>query len=505
MNFQTKTMRLAKNIMVVMLLSMLISCSDFLDISPKDTVTPDNFFQSESDFRQAVDGAYAPLQNLYDSEAAYSMGEMRSDNTHYFYNPEFRSPDTEGIANFLNGAENPITEQRYNFNYDIIARSNQVLAVIDDAELDQAIKDNFKGQALFLRGLAYFDLVRFYGGVPLHLEPATNLETASLPRSSVDSVYARIITDATSAAELLPNKADQENGRATSGAAYTLLGDVYLTLEQWENAEEALRDVNGYSLLENYADIFDPANKNNEESIFEVQYMQGTSLGLESFFPYYFVPPTENHAQLTMGPSGSQSSSQSGWNIPSEDLLAVYEDRDQDERFNASIGLYTGPAPFSDTSYVNMPYIKKYQHAHSIFGETNQNFPIYRYAEVLLMLAEAINEQGGRQAEAEEYLNQVRARAELNGTTASSQSELRDIILHERRIELAFENKRWHDLVRTENMINQMTAFGEDLRSDSRYYYLSQNAYNIDETDRLFPIPFSETQVNPGLEQNPGY
>lgn len=504
MKYQNTILRLLKRITTIIIVAIFVSCDgDFLNVSPEDAVTPDNFFQEETDFRQAIDGAYAPLQNLYDSQSAWAMGEMRSDNTHYFFNPDYRFPPPEEIADFLVGSENEIIEQKYNFNYDIIARSNQIITEIDDADIEQPGKDDIKGQALFLRALAYFDLVRYYGGVPLHLEPATNLETASLTRSSESDVYDQIIADATAAADLLPDKSEQDPGRATSAAAWTLLGDIYLTLEQWENAESALNNINGYSLLNSYADIFDPSNKNNDESIFEVQFLEGTSLGMESYFPYYFIPLTDDHAQLTMGPSGSQSSPESGWNIPTEDLLSAYEDTDQ--RLEASIGFITGPSLISDTSYVDLPYVKKYQHSHSIFGETNQNFPIYRYAEVLLMMAEAVNEQGGRLSEAAGYLNQVRNRAGLNDYNAGSQSDLREAILDELRIELAFENKRWLDLVRNENAVEVMNSYGSSLKNDSNYYYLSSNAYNVDENDLLFPIPFSEIQVNPDLEQNPGY
>lgn len=480
----------------------LVSCSDFLEISPKNAVTPDNFFQTESDFQQAVDGVYAPLQELYESPGSWAMAEMRSDNTHYFYNVDFRQPFPEEIADFISGSENNVSDDRYYINFDMIARANQVLAVIDEAQFDSSVKENFKGEVLFLRALAYFDLVRFYGGVPLHLEPANDLESAALNRSSVEEIYAQVISDATLATSLLPVKTNQEAGRATSAAAWTLLGDVYLTQGEWSLAEEALLNVSGYSLLDDYAEIFDPSNKNHAESIFEIQYLENTSLGLESYFPYYFVPLTDQHAELTMGPKGAQSAPLSGWNIPTDDLIDAYEEND--ERFDASIAFITGPSLISDTSYVKLPYIKKYQHPHSIFGQTNQNFPIYRYAEVLLMLAETLNEQG-RLAESQEMLNQVRVRASLNNYNASGQEDLREAILHERRIELAFENKRWLDLVRTERAVEVMNEYGAKLKSNSDYYYLSASTYNLNQDDLIFPIPFLEIQVNPDLQQNPGY
>lgn len=480
-----------------------VSCNDLLDITPENAVVPDNFFLDEKDFQQAVDGVYAPLQNLYDSNSSWAMGEMRSDNTHYFYNLDFRYPPPEEVADFMNGAENSVTEQKYYGNYNIIARANQLLSEIDEADFDQELINNMKGQALFLRAFSYFDLVRYFGAVPLHLEPAVSMESASLPRSSANEIYDQILNDLTEAVTLLPDRMNQEPGRVTSGAAWTLLADVYLNLQDWEKAEDSLNEVEGYSLLDNYADVFDPANKNHDESIFEIQFLEGTSLNLHSHFPYNFIPLTDHHADLTKGPSGSQSASGSGWNIPTEDLVAVFENGD--ERLDASIGFHTGPSMITDTTYVDLPYIKKYQHEHSLFGETNQNFPVYRYAEVLLMMSEAINEQGGRLAEAQAYLNLVRTRAGLESYVAVDQSDLRAAILQERRVELAFENKRWLDLVRTGNAIDTMNDYGETLKSDPAYYYLSSATYNVDQNDLLFPIPYQEIQVNPDIEQNPGY
>lgn len=493
-----------KTIYIIMLSAALGSCSDFLEVSPQNAVVPANFFQSEADFAQAVNGAYAPLQSLYNNQTSWAMGEMRSDNTHFFYNNDFRSPMPEEIDEFVNGAENTVTADRYYINFDIIARANKILSVIDEVSLDKAKSDNFKGQALFLRALAYFDLVRYYGGVPLPLTPASDLATATLPRSGKEQVYAQIIEDATAATGLLLDKATQEPGRATSGAAWMLLGDVHLAMKNWAGAESALAKVTGYALVGDYAAVFNPSNKNHSESVFEVQYLQGTSLNLSSSFPYAFVPLTPDYAKLTLGPVGSQSASGSGWNIPTDDLLAAYESRTVDKRFNTSIGFLTGPSTVSDTSYVNLPYIKKFQYPHSVFNQTNTNSPIYRYAETLLAQAEAANEQG-KVADAQNFLNQVRKRAGLANTTASNQATLRAAILKERRIELAFENKRWLDLVRTGNAITVMNAYGAKLKANPAYFYLTPATYTLTENDLLFPIPFLEIQVNPDLDQNPGY
>lgn len=493
-----------KAIILIAVTTALGSCSDFLDISPKNAVVPSNFFQSETDFTQAVNGAYAPLQSLYNNQASWVMGEMRSDNTHFFYNNDFRSPMPEEIDLFVNGSENTVSADRYYINYDIIARANTIISAIDNISLDKTKSDNFKGQALFLRALSFFDLVRYFGDVPMPLTPASDMPSATLPRTSKEIVYQQIISDATNAAELLPDKSVQEAGRATSGAAWMLLGDVHLHLKNWDAAESALAKVTGYTLMSDYSSVFSPSNKNNSESVFEVQYLQGTSLGLASSFPYDFIPLTPNYAEYTQGPIGSQSASGSGWNIPTEDLLDAYEDQVKDKRFSVSIGFINGPSGVSDTSYVNLPYIKKYQYPHTVFNQTNVNFPIYRYAETLLMRAEVANEKGNI-AEARNLLNQVRTRAGLENTNAMDQETMRSAILNERRVELAFENKRWLDLVRTGNAISVMNEIGAKMKANPAYFYITPASYSLTEKHLLFPIPFQEIQVNPDLTQNTGY
>src|SRR6266487_5639470 len=215
---------------------------DFLDIPSETNLTTNTFFTSQSDFEKAVNGAYAPLRTLYNNPAAnnssaYFMGEMHSDNTHYVLNPNFRATiDQEQIADFIYDASSAIATNKYTTDYLIIARANQILAQIDNIDFDATAKSNLKGQALFLRALSYFDLVQYFGEVPLHLTPVTSLPETALPLSSVDSIYDQIIADATQAASLLPPKSVQEAGRATSGAAKTLLGNVYIVLKDYASA-----------------------------------------------------------------------------------------------------------------------------------------------------------------------------------------------------------------------------------------------------------------------------
>lgn len=495
----------------MLLITAFHACESFLELPPENAVTVANYFENESDFEQAVTGIYSPLLTINDAGnySDWALSEMRSDNTHFIYNPAVRGQlEAEHFADFLVEPDNPGIATMYNYYYLIVSRANQVLAHIDGADIETDARDNLKGQALFLRAFAYFKLVRYFGGVPLYLTPVTTMEESVLPRSTVEEVYEVILDDVTEAAQLLPGKADQETGRVTSGAAYTLLGDVNLTLGDYPAAETALKNVTGYGLLTDYAGIFDPQNEGNDEIIFEVEFLEGTVLGLESSFPYVFLPQLEDPAVITgVTPSNPGGG---GFNTPTPDLIAAFEDTINDQRYTASIGYYSGASSMSGIVFDRIPYIKKYQHPHSLYGETGQNWIIYRYADVLLMLAEAVNEQGTRQGEAVLFLNEVRTRAGIVDAEAGSQQEMRELIANERRVELAFENKRWHDLVRTGKAVEVMNAYGQRIKENPElYYYLHANtgpigaSYNVNENKLIYPIPFRETELNPDLGQNP--
>ena len=487
-----------RNKIILLLISIffLTSCDEsFLEVPSKTALSTPVYFKTQSDFEQAINAAYAPLRNIYSgSSGAWAMGELRSDNTTYKFNPNDRGTiQPEYIADFLEDNTNGVLPNKYSNNYAIIARTNQILDLIDDVDFDESVKDNIKGQAYFLRAFSYFDLVQYFGSVPLHLKPANTLDETALPRSSVDDIYSQIISDATLASDLLPNKATQELGRATSGSAKTLLGNVYIIQKKWSDAETVLKGISGYSLLPNYADVFDPVMKNNSESIFEVQFKQGTEGFASNFFYTFLVQPisAEEISVVTGIPEVARTIE--GYNIPTPDIIGAYESNDL--RKDASIGYITA-------SGVSYPYIKKYAHAHGLTGNMDDDWPVYRYSEVLLFLAEALNEQN-KTTEALTYLNQVRTRAGLENSSAVGQSDLRDAIMEERRIELAFENKRWLDLVRTDQADTVMKSYGERVKSNPQAYYfpdgITVSSSSYTNINLLFPIPASEVALNPNL------
>lgn len=467
------------------------SCKkDFLEIPPKTALTDGVYFTSQGDFQQAVNGAYSPLRGLYNG--AWVMGELRSDNTTYKFNPNDRgSISPEFIKDFTDDANNGSLSGKYSGNYSIIARANQVLALIDGVNFDASVKNNLKGQAYFLRAFAYFDLAQYFGSVPLHLTPVKTLAETALPLSTADAVYAQVIADARQAIALLPSKESQEAGRATSGAAKMLLGNVYIFQKKWAEAETVLKDITGYSLLPNYADVFDPNRKNNAESIFEIQYKQGQDGFASNFFYQFLVQPITGAEIQAVTGIAETSRNVEGFNIPTPDIIAAYEINDS--RKNASLGSIAAGG-------VNYPYIKKYAHPHALTNNTDDNWPVYRFAETLLFLAEAVNEQN-RPAEASAYLNQVRSRAGLAATVAVTQTAMRDAISNERRVELAFENKRWLDLVRTGNAVAVMTAYGQRVKANPQAYYfplgITVAPAAFTNIRLMFPLPSSEAALSP--------
>lgn len=490
---------------------ILTGCQqNFLTVVPETALSSATFFKTEADFQQAVNGAYVPLRPIF-NERAWILGEMHSDNTYYARNILFGAVDpTENIADFAVPTANGVTAndnvlQQYRYDYQIVARANQVLALIDNATFTTAdLKNNLKGQALFLRAFAYFELVRYFGKVPLHLTPVVGRLDAPLPLATTDELYAQIVKDITDASKLLPNKAKQEAGRATSGAAKTLLANVYVTQKKWAEAEALMRDVvtnDGYALLPDYNNAFpfSTSNKNNQESVFEVQFLEG-SAGYNGNFIYRVIPTPILAAELApiTGTSNPQSISGENNDIPTPDIIAAYEAGDK--RKDISIGYVT----LSQSARENKvyPYIKKFARPHALHNNTGTNWPVYRYAEVLLFLAESLNEQG-KTAEAATYLNQIRTRAGLAATKAVAQTDMRTAIYQERRVELAFENKRWFDLVRTGRVKEVITAYGARVKANPLDYYFPKgavpppNAFTV--LDEVYALPAVEAALTPNF------
>jgi len=509
-------------IIVAALAGAVSSCKkDFLTMYPEGAISVGNFYKTVNDFQEALTGAYVPLRDAANN--AYFIEEMRADNTYYTYNPKDRgSIAAENVANFLDDVSNGIPGTNWTAGFNGIQRVNVLLDKLQTAPADipDSVKKLITGEAKALRAHYYFELVRLFGKLPLYLHATTDNTTAFVSRSSVDSVYAQIIADFTDALGLLPAPSftkDIQSGHVNKGMVSTELGLVYMTLKKFDKAIPLFQSVTqmGYALLPNYADVFTTANENSRESIFEIGYKAGTD-GQSSPFIYRFIPATP-HTTVILGVDFNTSNSNyGGWNVPTGNIIKDYEPGDK--RLDASIGVVKGHLdasndfqPDSVVSILNPAtpgeqsrnFIRKYYHTpYSLQNNTDQDWYWYRYSDVLLMLAEALNEQG-HSGDALPYLNLVRQRAGLTPSSETDPDALRKVIYHERRIELAFENHRWFDLIRTGQAVDVMNAYGATQKTT--YSYLLSTSYTVT-TDRLiYAVPFRETQVNPALGQNTGY
>jgi len=518
-----------KKFIYISLAFALGACSKkFVTLYPEGQVNEGIFYKSTSDFQQAIVGAYTPLR--YSANHAFYLEEMRADNTFFDYNAKDRGgAQSEQLAEFLDGSSNPTIDSIWADDYTGIQRCNIILDKLKTppSDMTDSIRNSITGQAEALRAHYYFELVRLYGEVPLYLHETTDAQNAFVNRSPVDSVYLQIIADLTDAiTKLSPPKTFPQSGIVTKGMAATELGLVYLTQKQYSQATPLFQSVTqmGYALLPNYADVFKTANKNSTESVFEIQYKSGTD-GQASQFIYDFIPVTPQTGVI-LGSGSNYNNTAGGWNVPTQNLITSFEPGDT--RLDASIAVVKGHLdaqtdfiPDSVTSILNnldttglgMGYttslihrfIKKQfnpPYTTALIYNTGDDWPVYRYSDVLLMLAESLNEQG-QSAAALPYLNQVRQRAGLPPTVTTDQGMLRDTIAHERRVELAFENHRWFDLVRTGQAIPVMTAYG--ILQKQALGFLLPTSYSITPNKLIYAIPFRETQVNPALGQNPGY
>lgn len=503
-----KTQSKYLSIALIIISSCLSGCKkDFLNQAPESSLTNSNFWKTESDLKQGVNGAYSSLRGL-GTFSFWLFGEMRSDNTTFQYNaPQRGQENREQVDQFLANSANTLLQDFWRDTYTSIFRCNEVLDKVNDIPASEATKTQSIGEVKFLRAFHYFNLVRQFGGVPLRLEVTKAPEDApSKGRATVDAVYAQIIADLNDAANKLPdatNYAAADKGRVSKGSVNALLGEVYMTQKKFAEALVALRKVTGYSLMATYASIFQIANKNNVESVFEIQYYATAGTNLSSNFMYQFAPFNSGTA-VTQDP-GTNLSFGSGWNIPTTDLISSYETGDLRKEVSLAEG-------FTRTSgYVAVPYIKKYNQGFVQPGQTNVNFPVIRYADVMLMIAESLNEQGFvANGEAFNLLNAIRTRAGLPAKTSgnalpglniTTQDAFREAIYQERKVELAFENHRWYDLVRTGKAVEVMNAHGQREIAKAPAQFPS-GAYMLNQNKTLLPIPQREVILD-NLSQNP--
>ncbi|GAB3718692.1 RagB/SusD family nutrient uptake outer membrane protein [Spirosoma flavus] len=471
--------RFSSSLLLILVLASSACQDDFLTLSPISSANVDKFYQTPADFQTAILGAYSTLQTggMYGNWFLFS--EERSDNTEQ----EDYAGTTQVYGDFDTFtllSTNSFISDAWNAHYRLINQCNTILSRIPSVNFtDASQKDQLIGEAKFLRGLAYFNLVRVYGDVPLVLTAISGSEAYQVNRSSIADIYTQIVSDLTDAGTKLPvSYTGSSIGRTTKGAAGSLLGKVYLTHKQYAQAAQVLKsviDAGTYSLLPSYASVFLDANAQNKESIFEVAY-KASSQGEGSNYATNFSP--KRGAVYVTGQGSGQ-----GYNRPTQNIIAAYEPGDLRKPVSLSETWTDGKVIYNDP-YVKKTFITPLATAYDGDG----NWIVTRYADVLLMYAEALNEQG-QTNQALPYLNQIRTRAGLTERTGLSQADARLALEQERRVELAFEGHRWFDLVRTGRALTVMKATGK----------------TISERDLLFPIPQQQIDINPLLKQNTGY
>ena len=473
-------MKKVVSMIVVLVSSLAISCSnDFINILPTSSVSVDILYKTDKDFKDALTATYSVFQDLYQN--FYVFGDIRGDDS-WMQIYKNNSPSYSDL--FTITSSDGVIKSTWQDYYSAIYRANTILAKIEEAEIEAVPnKERYIGEARFLRALAYFDLVRIFGAVPAVTTPVSIEGSYRVPREPVENVYETIIIpDFIAAESALPAKCSgDEVGRATSGAAKSLLGRVYLTKGDFLNAESKLKEVTtmGYQLLANYEDLFDyTKSEHHSEYIFDIEYQSGIGEG-STFTTAFFPNFSEMNEFFNITGAGQE------YNNPTQELISLFVPGDT--RKEVTVGV---PGGFYDADSVFQTYTKKYFDSSPVRADSKANWKVIRYADVLLMYAEALNENGKPQ-QAIPFLNQVRTRAGLEGyPNTMSQTETRDAIVLERRLELSFEGVRWFDLVRTGKAY-------EVMKDKGMAPYMT-----------VFPIPLSQVQIinDPTIfPQNPGY
>lgn len=336
-----------------------------------------------------------------------------------------------------------------------------------------------------MRAFYYFTLVRLFGDVPLVLTQTTSLNNLQVARTTSEEIYKQIILDFTDAEAVLPvSYSTADKGRATKGAAKAFLAKVFLTREEWTKASTKAKEVMdlgaGYDLWTNFADVFLIANANGKESVFEIQ--ANGIIGAGSLMQGFMRPPF--HRVNNIAGFGDDP--------PTQNIYNAYQPVDR--RRDVTLRLYTATGTPVPPATIAFPcYVSEYLDASATGNSAgSNNYPLLRYADVLLMYAEALNEQAAGNIEAYNAVNRIRKRAGLPDLAIGlSQAEFRDSVLLERRLVLAFEGHRWYDLVRRKRLITAMNAQNPSI--------------GVMPFHSLFPIPQTERDVNPLLTQNIGY
>lgn len=497
-------MKLHKYIPLLLISSFFASCE--IECLPISEISEEAYYSTTDEVATGLVACYTGLQEPMDYE--WQLTELRSDNTRI---EELSSTSTATIRNieFDKCSVTTTNESVYNYwyyTYKNIANCNTVLDAMGVVE-DEADANEIEGQARFIRAYHYFNLVRLFGPVFIVDTRISAQEASDYTRRTVSDVYEFIINDLELAEEMLADVVyDSGNeARVTTWSAKALLGKVYMTLQDYATAKTYLEDVinnGGFSLQDTYEDVFSISNECNSEIIFTIRYTSG-GLGLGSPFGNWFAP--QQSGSYVINNDGSS------YNYPTSIIISAFT--------AVEANLTEGTAAVYDlrkdlcvregyqgSSWIDDAYINKFISEVVNDEDGDVDWPIIRYADVLLLYAEALNEISGP-SYAIPYINMTRSRGGLDDLVAADYTTkhfMRLALEDERQKEFAFENQRWFDLVRTDRaveVVNQAfidDSFYADEAEDMNLLVVTENML-------LLPIPQAEIDANPTITQNAGY
>lgn len=490
-----------KIIFFLVLIGIVSACADFLDETPKGKYTTENFYKTEEHAMLAITGVYNKASFVSTNNALWVFGDVASDDAIKGGAAGDQS-EIQFLEEFNYSANNGFLLKIWSQYYEGITRANYLLYYADNIDMDADLKARILGEAKFLRAFFYFNLVNIFGEIPLKTQPPLNTSLINIGKSSVEDVYAQIeedLLDATPVLEVEYSGADV--GRATQGAAWGLLAKARLYQGKWQEALDAiqsLEDLGIYSLQPVYKNNFIDSTQNNSESIFEIQHESGQIPKLGSHLNQWFGAPDNNGY---------------AFDVPLQDFVDEFEitaGSVVDPRLDYTVAQagqeWINGEPFdptwSATGYLQKKHVQPLREE-PIIGDASLNYVYMRYADILLMKAEALNELN-QVPQAIIPLNEVRKRAResylydmdlpgagavpanlLPDVPATSQTSVRAAIRHERRVELGFEFHRFFDLMR------YGAATAEAALSDTDFDYA---------TERYFPIPQAEVDANTAID-----
>lgn len=450
------------------------------------------FLGSETDALTALNAAYAPSNfTVRNDNRRWVLGDVASDDV--VTGGDGTQADILAVDQFTINPENTNLLRQWRIGYEAIANANLVLERVPDIDMDEGLRERILAEAAFLRGYHYFELAIVFGGVPL-ITSVLSPEALNVPRASLEETYEQVERDLEYAAERLPEQYDAgEVGRATRGAALGVLAKAHLYQEDWAAAldhVDAVKAIGRYRLLDDFAELFRESGDNNAESIWELQHAANLQPSQGNYLNVWLAPRLDNGGF--------------GFGLPTQDLLDAFDD--DDPRLDVTLG-YVGGTWFDGRPYIGdqlysaTDISQKKLIQGGVLGQpraqSGLNVTYLRYADLLLMEAEAAAETGDLQR-AIARVNDVRARAnnvspgalELYELDGRSGGEVLELVYAERRLELAVEMHRFFDIRRWGLAEQLLAAQGIDF-DPAR--------------DNLFPIPQRELDVNDALRQNPGY